>query len=149
MIIPHKTIFNFISGNREVQIYLLIIAVMVFLIILILRTLSVYNFMNKQDDDDLDFTETDLIIERYQYSKNNEMIVYPEGCRFRRSGVFVSGYLNNILRISCSKDANDRVLYIECVGNGNRLIKESVHCGVMDYFEYMRVKDLLLKYVQI
>ena len=149
MIIKHKTIINFIMEHHEIWIYLIIIGVMFFLILLIIRMLSTYNFMNKLEDVDIDFDDTELIIERYQYSKNNEMIVYPEGCRFCRSGVFVSGYLVNILRISCSRDAKDRIIYVECVGKNNKLIKEAVQCGVMDYFEYMCVKDLLLKYAQI
>lgn len=100
--------------------------------------LSYYRDINAEDE------EKDAFIV-HKFSKYGALYIYDDYCRINCSGTFVSGYLSNIMDVSCSKDTKDRILHVTYI-DGKDEKTERIHCGKMDVFEFVKIKELMLKY---
>jgi len=83
----------------------------------------------------------------YRYSESGELRIYENGCRISRVGSFVSNALDHIKDISTvNKDENDRIISVTYIAKNNELKTEEIHCGVMNIFEFLRIKEYMLQY---
>ena len=106
--------------------------------------LNELNELNELEEFDMKY-----VIKKHEYSKNNYLYIYNIGIRICRVGVFVSDYINNVNFISCSKNDQDRILYIEYVNDNGDVRKEEISCGVMSDLEYNIIKKLIYEYVRL
>ena len=81
----------------------------------------------------------------YKYSNQGSLYVYDDYCRINRSGTFISDYLCNVIDVTCSKDSKDRIISV-VYGDNENPKTEVIHCGRMDVFEFLKIKDLIMKY---
>lgn len=127
--------------DASVKYYCLGVVISIFLLFLIIR-LSIEASVNakmQKEDEDYD------LIDQYEYSKQNRLCIFDDCIRICRAGVFVSNCINNVLNVTCSNDEHDRVLYVEYAKDKNHVVRETIHCGPMDYFQYMKLKELIMK----
>lgn len=82
----------------------------------------------------------------YAFSRQGEVEVYDDRILILRNGACVSGPLSEIWDVTWNDSREDRVLHVKHMGPSGP-VTESVHCGPMDIFEAMKVRDMLLHYM--
>ena len=139
---------SFLQETPEAQRYLFMMLGTTIFIAVLGLTLLAYNRKTENIHWDYDEDLDDYLVCKHEYSKGNMLCVYSSGCRIKRSGVFVSDYMDKILYITSTKDDKNRVLHVEYELPDGKIQKEDIPCGNMDYFEYMCVKELMLEHAQ-
>lgn len=96
------------------------------------------------DKDEHDHTmEKPIAVHRY--SKQGSLYVYKGYCRMNRSGAFISDQIHDVLDITCSKDSKNRILNI-VYGSEKEPKTEIIYCGHMDVLEFIKIKELIMRY---
>lgn len=82
----------------------------------------------------------------YAFSRQGEVEIYGDRALILRNGTCVSSPFMEIWDVSWNDSRDDRVLYVKHMGPDGP-VTEPVHCGPMDIFEAMKVRDMLLHYM--
>ena len=87
--------------------------------------------------------DEDLIL-RYQYSPDGMLEIRENGCKILRQGSAVSNLINKIYSITCTVDANNRIVSIVYDNNGENKL-EKVRCGKMSDEAYEKLRYYMLQ----
>lgn len=141
----HKTSFiMYLWGDPYLRNMLLMFAGAVAFEILTLCIMVSTNISMASEIEDLELEEAPR--QRYAFSRQGEVEVYDDFAVILREGTRVSRPMSEIWSVEWSGSREDRVLHIKHMSDDGP-VTDAVHCGPMDVFEAMKVRDMLLHYM--